>query len=310
MLAGLAVGAALGLAGCRGERSEDPPRQFFPDMDDSPKWKPQSQSQFFEDGRTMRPAVVGTVAFGDHPNDTREERARYLREDRGYYEGIDAELLAKAWDDYRAQHPESQAEGTGDDPMHAAHGHEPFPPQADVYLAYMPITPDEKVIARGRDRFNIYCATCHGYRGEGSVPDATGSPVGMRWSTPVPSYHDEKYRDRAQRTGKDGYIFHTARHGVANADPTKPPTMPAYGHALSEEDTWAVVAYIRVLQAMWTSDLHSVPMDEVKGERPPLPAPPPAAPAAPAQPGDTRDTNNPVTMATPAGDSLERGGAR
>ena len=36
----LAVAGAA-LPGCRGDRSDKRPRQFFPDMDDSPKWKPQ-----------------------------------------------------------------------------------------------------------------------------------------------------------------------------------------------------------------------------------------------------------------------------
>src|SRR3954470_16726593 len=64
---GAALALALlgaGLAGCRGDREEKPPRQFFPDMDDQPKWKPQSQSEFFVDGRTMRKPVAGTVPFG------------------------------------------------------------------------------------------------------------------------------------------------------------------------------------------------------------------------------------------------------
>src|SRR5690606_25558390 len=65
-LAGLA--AVLGAGGCRGERSDHPPRQFFPDMDDQQRWNPQSQSPFFADGRTMRPRVEGAVAFGRAPD--------------------------------------------------------------------------------------------------------------------------------------------------------------------------------------------------------------------------------------------------
>ena len=60
------VGAVGVMGGCRGERSERPPRQFLPDMDDSPKWKAQSKSEFFVDSRTMRSKVPGTVAFGEY----------------------------------------------------------------------------------------------------------------------------------------------------------------------------------------------------------------------------------------------------
>src|SRR5687768_11368078 len=61
-LALIAAGAAL--PACRGDRKAKPPRQFLPDMDDQYKWKPQQESEFFADGRTMRQPVAGTVAFG------------------------------------------------------------------------------------------------------------------------------------------------------------------------------------------------------------------------------------------------------
>ncbi|HZW07030.1 MAG TPA: hypothetical protein VFF65_07890, partial [Phycisphaerales bacterium] len=50
----LALAAA---SGCRGDRSDSRPRQFFPDMDDSPKFKPQTATPFFADGRAMRQPV-------------------------------------------------------------------------------------------------------------------------------------------------------------------------------------------------------------------------------------------------------------
>src|ERR1051326_5782606 len=62
-LAALGALAAISLstAGCRDERSDEPPHQFLPDMDDSPKFKPQTETEFFADGRAMRPAVKGAV---------------------------------------------------------------------------------------------------------------------------------------------------------------------------------------------------------------------------------------------------------
>lgn len=200
-LAALLVGAVAALAGCRGERSENPPRQFFPDMDDSPRWNPQAETEFFADGRTMRPRVPGTVPYGRSVDPGDESRFGYLREDEGFFRGLD---------------------GDGG------------------YLTYMPVAVTSGLILRGKERYNINCAVCHGYLGDG---DGT---VGERWASPLPSFHDEQYTDRAQRTGKDGYIFEVIREGVV--DPAGENLMPAYGHALTEADTWAVVAYLRVLQ--------------------------------------------------------------
>ena len=64
LVAGLAGVAGLALSACHGDREGKPPHQFLPDMDDSPKWKPQAESEFFSDGRTMRPAAEGAVAYG------------------------------------------------------------------------------------------------------------------------------------------------------------------------------------------------------------------------------------------------------
>src|SRR5690606_16566103 len=113
-----AAGLGAGLAGCRGDRTDKPPRQFLPDMDDSPKWEPQGGSPFFLDaedvsaeagsvpgaevGRMMRPKPEGAVAFGALPVAAAEgqfdpafrdrlvsERDGYLRGDDAFYYGVD-----------------------------------------------------------------------------------------------------------------------------------------------------------------------------------------------------------------------------
>jgi mono/diheme cytochrome c family protein len=107
---------------------------------------------------------------------------------------------------------------------------------------------------RGQERFNIYCSACHGYEGEGSdVTALTGGLVGRRWNYNVPSLHDPKYKDASVRTGLDGYLFHTIRHGVPEIDPAKPPKMPGYADKISVADSWAVVAYVRALQSSRTT---------------------------------------------------------
>jgi mono/diheme cytochrome c family protein len=77
---------ALVVTSCyRGKPSEDPPIHLNPNMDSQPKYEAQEESEFFEDGMTMRPPVAGTVARGD------------LREDDAYYRGknADGSLVAR-----------------------------------------------------------------------------------------------------------------------------------------------------------------------------------------------------------------------
>lgn len=234
--------AAVAAGGCRGERTNNPPRQILPDMDDSPKHKPQSEAAFFADGRSMRPSVPGTVAFGRSTDAQDASRGWHVKDDPALFEGIDVSV----------------------DP--AENNNEPG------YVKMIPASAMSLVIAeqkdrgveldaagafdwmveRGRQRFNIYCSACHGYNGEGGGATADGQGygglVGRRWSYSVPSFHDAKYSDRSVKTGQDGYLFHTIRHGVPNTD-GKPPKMPAYHDKVNHRDAWAIVAYLRVLQA-------------------------------------------------------------
>jgi cytochrome c5 len=53
---------ALALGGCRGATSKETPVAILRNMYQQPRYNAQAQSLFFEDGRTMRPPVEGTVA--------------------------------------------------------------------------------------------------------------------------------------------------------------------------------------------------------------------------------------------------------
>ena len=80
------IGCAIMLTGCvRGCTSSRPPIHINPSMDDQPKSLPQSASQFFYDGASMRVPVPGTVARGE------------LREDPAFFEGKgrDGQFIAK-----------------------------------------------------------------------------------------------------------------------------------------------------------------------------------------------------------------------
>jgi len=225
----LALASVLAAAplGCRGDRSDKRPRQFFPDMDDSPKFKPQTRTDFFADGRAARPPVDGTVAFGPFPFasqtvGTREWSGAFLAE---------------------------RADALGTDSVRVV-----GLTASGQYVERIPIAVDASLLERGAERFNIYCAACHGYGGDGQ------GAVGVRWAAPVPSFLDPKYADASLDTGKDGYLFHIARNGLQHPDGRY--RMPGYGHALSVRDTWAVVAHIRALQESADNEIDDLPEGE------------------------------------------------
>ena len=87
----------------------------------------------------------------------------------------------------------------------------------------------EKMLARGQDRFGIYCTPCHGFDGAGQ-----GMVVKHGFVQP-PTYHQDRLRHEP-----DGQLYATIENGVRN--------MPAYGPQVPTYDRWAIVAYVRALQ--------------------------------------------------------------
>jgi mono/diheme cytochrome c family protein len=101
--------------------------------------------------------------------------------------------------------------------------------QAGAPVEKIPMPLTEAVVARGRERFNIYCSPCHGVTGEGD-----GMIVKRGYKQP-PSYHDPRLRNE-----KAGYFFDVMTRGFGQ--------MPDYAAQVSPKDRWAIVAYIRALQ--------------------------------------------------------------
>ena len=127
----------------------------------------------------------------------------------------------------------------------------------------MPVTPE--LMARGRERFNIYCTPCHGRTGQGN-----GMIVQRGFRAP-PSFHDERLR-----TAPVGYYVNVETNGFG--------AMSDYAAQVAVEDRWAIAAYIRALQLSQRATVDDVPaarrpeLDQAP-ETPPLPAPPGAPPA-------------------------------
>jgi len=98
---------------------------------------------------------------------------------------------------------------------------------------------DARLMARGRERFTIYCAPCHGAVGNGN---GITKQYGMGATL---SYHDDRLRNMAE-----GEIFNTITNGIR--------TMFPYGDKLVPEDRWAVIAYVRALQRAQNSRVEDV----------------------------------------------------
>jgi mono/diheme cytochrome c family protein len=275
-LIGMAALVAIApLSGCRGGREDKRPREFFPDLDNQMKWRPQGSSEFFADGRMMRRPVANTVPFGRVNFTMTEEQM-----------GAD-----KAW----ARHWMEQRQDflKADDAFYTGKG------EGGAFLTKIPVAVDRQMLELGHKKYDIYCAACHGYLGDGK------GMVGKNWSYALPTFHDPKYQPgamedfvdeatkqtskRAALTALDGHIFDVARNGLWDAQGNN--KMPAYGHALSERDAWAVVAYIRALQVARGTSISDPSIPETQREalnrsKPAAPAPTPApAPAAPTSGG-------------------------
>ena len=104
-----------------------------------------------------------------------------------------------------------------------------------------PIT--EALLARGQERFDIYCAPCHGRLGDGN-----GMIVQRGFPHPR-SYHIDRLRQAPSQ-----HLYDVISNGYG--------VMYAYGVRVAPADRWAIVAYIRALQASQNAKLADVPASE------------------------------------------------
>ena len=92
-----------------------------------------------------------------------------------------------------------------------------------------PIPVTREFLARGREKFDIYCAPCHGRTGDGR-----GMIVQRGFPAP-PSFHIDRLRQASV-----GHFFDVVTRGYG--------MMFSYAARVDPEDRWAITAYIRVLQ--------------------------------------------------------------
>jgi mono/diheme cytochrome c family protein len=102
---------------------------------------------------------------------------------------------------------------------------------------------DAPVMARGRERFNIYCSPCHGRTGQGD-----GMVVRRGYRRP-PTFHQDRLRDAPV-----GHFFDVMTNGFG--------AMPDYAAQIAAGDRLAVIAYIRALQLSEHATLADVPASQ------------------------------------------------
>lgn len=122
------------------------------------------------------------------------------------------------------------------------------------WISETPVELTRALLYRGQERYNVYCTPCHGITGDGQGIIMTG----QYGYVPAPTFHQDRLRE-----APDGEIYSAIYNGVRN--------MPSYAHQVPVEDRWAIVAYIRALQASQNVSeedfaKYDIDLDELKAE--------------------------------------------
>jgi mono/diheme cytochrome c family protein len=205
LLIGAAIGAAVfGMLGLQGRMMRKPPFELFPDMDRQAKLRPQEPFHFFTNGISSQLPPAGAVARS-RPIET-ANGAVYRFEDSPVNTGRIA--------------------GTTN------------------FIETNLLVVNTALLQRGRERFDIYCAPCHGRLGNGN---GITKKIGVMPA--VANLHDQRIVEMT-----DGEIFNTVSNGKG--------LMGAAGPLLPTEDRWAVIAYLRALQLSWLGTTNDLPAEQ------------------------------------------------
>lgn len=113
----------------------------------------------------------------------------------------------------------------------------------------------DKLVARGQERYGIYCVPCHDGTGNGNGLVKQRAVRSGATAFVPPTFHQDRLRHIP-----DGQLYATIANGKGN--------MPAYVQ-IPVADRWAIVSFVRVLQLA----------NPVLASAEPAPAAPAAAPA-------------------------------
>jgi mono/diheme cytochrome c family protein len=108
---------------------------------------------------------------------------------------------------------------------------------------------NDATMARGKERFGIYCAPCHGLSGagDGMIAKRADSLAQGTWVPPT------NVTQEYLRQMPVGELFNSISNGVRN--------MPGYAPQIKTEDRWAIIMYVRALQRSRSGNVNDVPPD-------------------------------------------------
>lgn len=207
------------------------------DMQDQPRLKYYKQSEFFANEMGSRPLVEGTVPRGF----LREDRALYQGKREGATTGANAggnqggqqQQTGQNNQQQLASPPQQSSAGTTASQGTPTAATNPNYPDAVTEFPF-PVT--QELINRGEERYRVFCIVCHGPNGDGN------GMIARRGYEGVKSYHTDELR-----AAPVGHFYDVVANGWGR--------MNGYKDMIPVYDRWAIVAYIRTLQAAQNPDV-------------------------------------------------------
>ena len=111
---------------------------------------------------------------------------------------------------------------------------------ANGLVTELPVALTLELLQRGQERYDIFCAACHGHTGAGD-----GMIVSRGFPAPT-SFHDQRLLDASV-----GYYFSAMTNGFGR--------MYSYASRVPAEDRWAIAGYVKALQLSQNARLDDVP---------------------------------------------------
>lgn len=111
------------------------------------------------------------------------------------------------------------------------------------FLAELPVELNTELLLRGQERFDIYCAPCHNYNGNGA-----GMIVSRGFPQPASFVAEQRLLDSPV-----GYFYNAITNGFGR--------MYSYAARIKPEDRWAIAGYIKALQLSQNASVADVPAE-------------------------------------------------
>ncbi len=216
----LGLVATLALGACQGNRSENPPVHIWWQMDGQNYFEAQEENDFY------------------YSVDCTEEEARLAKEKEASEERHVVYRPVRKCFGRAMRTPPAGTIAVGhlknDDHLHQ--GRDVNGRLVDELPPSIPLTPE--LLARGEERYNIYCQPCHDYTGSGNGI-VTRRGGGFQAKMPV-NFHTDYYRAMPL-----GHFYDVVKNGKG--------TMQSYGAQIPVEDRWAISVWVRTLQQSRTT---------------------------------------------------------